>query len=43
VAIVSHSGATAHFLAELAWQQDLGLSIVAATGTEADLDTRGFG
>ena len=42
VAIVSQSGATAYFLAELAWQQDLGLSIVAATGNEADLDAAAF-
>lgn len=42
VAIVSQSGATAYFLAELAWQQDLGLSVVAATGNEADLDAAAF-
>ena len=42
VAIVSQSGATAYFLAELAWQQNLGLSIVAATGNEADLDAAAF-
>jgi acyl-CoA synthetase (NDP forming) len=42
VAIISQSGATAYFLAELAWQQDLGLSIVAATGNEADLDAAAF-
>ena len=42
VAIVSQSGATAYFLAELAWQQDLGVSIVAATGNEADLDAADF-
>ena len=38
VAIVSQSGATAYFLAELAWQQDVGLRLVATTGNEADLD-----
>ena len=42
VAIVSQSGATAYFLAELAWQQDVGLSVVAATGNEADLDAASF-
>ncbi len=42
VAIISQSGATAYFLAELAWQQDLGVSIVAATGNEADLDAAAF-
>jgi acyl-CoA synthetase (NDP forming) len=38
VAIVSQSGATAFFLAELAHQQDVGLSHVVATGNEAMLD-----
>ena len=33
VAIVSQSGATAHFLANLAHQQDVGLSHVISTGT----------
>ena len=42
VAIVSQSGATAYFLAELAWQQDVGVSVVAATGNEADLDAASF-
>ncbi len=42
VAIVSQSGATAYFLAELAWQQDVALSVVAATGNEADLDAASF-
>ena len=42
VAIVSQSGATAYFLTELAWQQDLGVSLVAATGNEADLDASAF-
>ena len=42
VAIISQSGATAYFLAELAWQQDLGVSLVAATGNEADLDAASF-
>lgn len=38
VAIVSQSGATAFFLANLAHQQDVGLSHVVGTGNEADLD-----
>ena len=42
VAIVSQSGATAYFAAELAYQQDLGLSYVIATGNEADLDVSAF-
>ena len=43
VGIISQSGATAHFLATLAFQQDVGLSHVIATGNEADLDAAGFG
>ncbi len=42
VAIISQSGATAHFLATLAAQQDVGLSHVIATGNEADLDCAAF-
>ena len=42
VAIVSQSGATAFFLAELAYQQDIGLSYVIATGNEVDLDASSF-
>lgn len=42
VAIVSQSGATAFFLAELAYQQDVGLSYVVATGNEVDLDASSF-
>lgn len=42
VAIVSQSGATAFFLAELAYQQDLGLSYVIGTGNEADLEASAF-
>ena len=42
VAIVSQSGATAHFLANLAHQQDVGLSHVISTGNEADLDISSF-
>jgi acyl-CoA synthetase (NDP forming) len=42
VAVVSQSGATAFFLAELAYQQDLGLSYVVATGNEVDLDASAF-
>ena len=42
VAIVSQSGATAHFLAQLAHQQDVGLSHVISTGNEADLDITSF-
>ncbi|MYZ46885.1 acetate--CoA ligase family protein [Propylenella binzhouense] len=38
VGIVSQSGATALFLADLAHEQDIGLSHVIATGNEADLD-----
>lgn len=38
VGLVSQSGATAYFLAELAHTQDVGLSHVVATGNEADLD-----
>jgi acyl-CoA synthetase (NDP forming) len=42
VAIVSQSGATAFFLAELAYQQDLGVSYVIGTGNEADLEASAF-
>jgi len=42
VAIVSQSGATAHFLAQMAHQQDVGLSHVISTGNEADLDITSF-
>lgn len=42
VAIVSQSGATAHFLTHLAHQQDVGLSHVISTGNEADLDITSF-
>jgi acyl-CoA synthetase (NDP forming) len=42
IAIVSQSGATAFFLAELGYQQDLGLSYVIATGNEVDLDASAF-
>ncbi len=42
VAIVSQSGATALFLANLAYQQDVGLSAIVATGNEADLDSSTF-
>ncbi len=42
VAVVSQSGATAFFLAELGYQQDLGLSYVIATGNEVDLDIGAF-
>ena len=42
VAIVSQSGATAHFLTNLAAQQDVGLAYVVGTGNEADLDLAGF-
>ena len=42
VAIVSQSGATALFLSELAYQQDIGLSFVVSTGNEADLDVTAF-
>ena len=42
VAVVSQSGATAYFLANLAYQQDVGLSHVISTGNEADLDCGSF-
>ncbi len=42
VAILSQSGATAHFLTNLAGQQDVGLSHVVATGNEADLSLPDF-
>ncbi|MGG5810857.1 acetate--CoA ligase family protein [Falsiroseomonas sp. CW058] len=42
VAILSQSGATAHFLAQLAARQDVGLAHVVATGNEADLDLAAF-
>lgn len=42
VAIISQSGATAYFLSTLAYQQDVGLSHVVATGNEADLDLAAF-
>lgn len=42
VGLISQSGATAHFLATLAYQQDVGLSHVVATGNEADLDASDF-
>ena len=42
VAIVSQSGATAFFLAELAYHQDVGLSCVVGTGNEADLEASAF-
>lgn len=42
VAILSQSGATALFLAQLAHQQDIGLSHVIASGNEADLDQSAF-
>ena len=42
VAIVSQSGATAFFLAELAYQQDVGVSCVVGTGNEADLEASAF-
>jgi len=42
VAIVSQSGATAHFLTNLAHQQDVGLSHVVSTGNEVDLDSASF-
>ncbi len=42
VAVISQSGATAHFLATLAWQQDIGLSHVIATGNEIDLEASMF-
>ena len=42
VAIVSQSGATALFLSELAYTQDIGLSHVVSTGNEADLDVAAF-
>jgi acetate---CoA ligase (ADP-forming) len=37
VALVSQSGATALFLSQLAYQQDIPLSYVVSTGNEADL------
>jgi acetate---CoA ligase (ADP-forming) len=42
IAIVSQSGATALFLSDLAYQQDVGLSYVVSTGNEADLDVASF-
>jgi acyl-CoA synthetase (NDP forming) len=42
LAIVSQSGATAHFLTNLAGQQDVGLAYVVATGNEADLSLQDF-
>ena len=42
VAIVSQSGATAFFLSNLAYQWDVGLSYVVATGNEADLGSADF-
>jgi len=42
VAIVSQSGATAFFLTNLAYQWDVGLSYVVATGNEADLGCTDF-
>lgn len=42
VAILSQSGATALFLAQMAHQQDIGLSHVIASGNEADLDIAVF-
>ena len=42
VAIVSQSGATALFLSDLAYQQDIGLSAVVSTGNEADFDIASF-
>ena len=42
VGIVSQSGATAHFLATLAHQQDVGLSYAISTGNEAGLDGAAF-
>jgi acyl-CoA synthetase (NDP forming) len=42
IAIVSQSGATAHFLTNLAGQQDVGLAYVVATGNEADLSLQDF-
>ena len=42
VAIVSQSGATALFLAELAYQQDVGLSHAISTGNEVDFDVADF-
>ena len=42
VAIVSQSGATAHFLSTLAHQQDVGLSYAVSTGNEVDLDGAAF-
>ena len=42
VGIISQSGATALFLANLAHEQDIGLSHLIATGNEADLDATSF-
>ncbi|TWG92815.1 acyl-CoA synthetase (NDP forming) [Mesorhizobium sp. J18] len=42
VGIVSQSGATALFMANLAYEQDIGLSHVIATGNEADTDGTAF-
>lgn len=42
VAIVSQSGATALFLAELAYRQDVGLSHAISTGNEVDFDVASF-
>ena len=42
VAIVSQSGATAHFLTTLAHQQDVGVSYAISTGNEVDLDGAAF-
>lgn len=42
VGIISQSGATAFFLAELAERHGVGLSYVVATGNEADLDCSSF-
>jgi len=42
VGIVSQSGATAYFLADLAHRQGVGLSAVVSTGNEADLDASAF-
>jgi acyl-CoA synthetase (NDP forming) len=42
VGLVSQSGATAFFLAQLANRYDLALSHVVATGNEADLDSATF-
>jgi len=42
VGLVSQSGATAYFLADLAARQDIPVSYVVATGNEADLDLTTF-